>query len=171
MELAQQNTRPQTGSPAIIAKGATITTGASAVSVAIPDTTQGTPPNRIRLASTAACYARLGTPSEGSAVVNAAGTGYLVNDTITLTGGTYSTPMTVKVVTTQLISSVLDAIGSGYDVADTITTTGGTFTTAAEFTTTSTKLISAVGDVAGTGYVPADTITAAGNITNSRNQF
>src|SRR3990167_3890762 len=110
MELSQQNTRPATGSPAITVKGAIITTGASSASTAIPDTAQGTFPNRIRLASTAACYARLGAPSEGSAVVSAAGTGYLVNDTITLAGGTYSTPMTVKVVTTQLISSVLDAI-------------------------------------------------------------
>src|SRR3990167_6792761 len=171
MELAQQNTRPQTGSPAIIAKGATITTGASAVSVAIPDTTQGTPPNRIRLASTAACYARLGTPSEGSAVVNAAGTGYLVNDTITLTGGTYSTPMTVKVVTTQLISSVLDAIGSGYAAADTITLAGGTSTVKAITTVDTSKLVSAAVNAAGTGYLTADTITAAGGTFTTAAEF
>jgi len=129
MELSQQNTRLFTGSPAITVRGATITTGAASASTAIPDTAQGTFPNRIRLASTAACYARLGTPTEGGAVPSAPGTGYLVNDTITLTGGTYSTPMTVKVTTAKLISTAVNAIGSGYVVADTITVGGGTAST------------------------------------------
>src|SRR3990167_8011021 len=134
MELAQQNTRPQTGSPAIIAKGATITTGASAVSVAIPDTTQGTPPNRVRLASTAACYARLGTPAEGSAVIAATGTGYGIGDSITLAGGTFTAAMGLTVATAKLTSVALNALGSGYDVGQVLTLAGGTAATKAAIT-------------------------------------
>lgn len=73
--LSQQNTRPPTGAPCVAVRGTAITTGASAATGAIKDTLAGTPPNRVRLAATAACYARLGTPAESTAKVSAANIG------------------------------------------------------------------------------------------------
>ena len=72
------NTRPNVGAICISNKGVAITTGGTAVDVAIPDTSYGPAPTRIRLAATAACYARLGTPGEGTAAVTDAGAGILV---------------------------------------------------------------------------------------------
>lgn len=152
---SQMNTRPDVGAPCVQVRGVAITTGATSASAAIPDTYRGTAPNRILLAATAACYARLGTPDEGSAVVAAAGTGYLTGDVITLTGGTFSEAMQLTVASTALVSAAVNAAGSGYVPADTITAAGGTFSTAAVLAVATTK-VSAVPTVvnAGTGGTP-----------------
>lgn len=162
LTVSQQNTRPGLGAIAIIAKGSTITTGAAAASTAIPDTIQGAPPNRIRLASTAACYARLGTPAEGTAAVAAAGTGYVNGEVITLAGGTFTSPMKVSATTLKLISAASNVAGSGYVQADTITLAGGTFSAAAVVDVVTTK-VSAVPTIAaaGTGGTPG-TATVTG---------
>lgn len=160
--LSQQNTRPPTGAPCVAVRGTAITTGASAATGAIKDTLAGTPPNRVRLAATAACYARLGTPAEGTAAIAAAGTGYVEGEVVTLAGGTFTTAMEVTAATLQLISASVNAIGTGYAKDDTITLAGGTFSAAGVATVATTQLASAALNAAGTGYVPADTITLAG---------
>src|SRR3990167_3200976 len=95
---------------AIIARGVAITTGASSASAAIPDTSIGIPPNRVRLSASAACYARLGTPDEGNAAMAAPGSGYAIGELITLAGGTYSSPMVLAVATGKLVSTALNAL-------------------------------------------------------------
>lgn len=162
LTLSQQNTRPPAGAPCVAARGTAITTGATAATGAIRDTTQGTPPNRVRLAATAACYARLGTPSEGIAAISAAGTGYVNGDTITLTGGTFTTAMVVTAATLQLISASVNAIGTGYATSDTLTLAGGTFSAAGIATIATTQLASTALNAAGTGYAPTNTLTLAG---------
>jgi hypothetical protein len=146
---------------AIIARGVAITTGASSASAAIPDTSIGIPPNRIRLASTANCYARLGTPDEGSAVIAAAGTGYDVGDVITLAGGTFTDAMDLTVATAKLTSVALNALGSGYDIGQVLTLAGGTAATKATVTLATCQLASATLDAAGTGYAPGNVITTS----------
>lgn len=101
----------------VATRGVAITTGASSASAAIPDTAAGAAPRRVRLAATAACYARLGAPSEGSAVMAAPGTAHAPGDLITLAGGTYSTPMKLEVATTKAVSATVAAGGAG-DLGD-----------------------------------------------------
>lgn len=161
LTLSQQNTRPNAGAPCVAVRGAAITTGASSASAAIPDTAQGTPPNRVRLASTAACYARLGTPAEGSAVIAATGTGYGIGDSITLAGGTFTAAMGLTVATAKLTSVALNALGSGYDVGQVLTLAGGTAATKAAITLATCQLASATLNAAGTGYAPGNVITTA----------
>lgn len=69
-----------------------------------------------------------------SAVPAAAGTGYNIGNTITLSGGTSTTTAIVSVATTELVSAAVNAAGTGYNVGDTITLAGGTFSSAAVLT-------------------------------------
>lgn len=69
-----------------------------------------------------------------TATTSAAGTGYAIADTITLTGGTHTTTTILTVATAKLISVAINAAGTGYVVGDTIVLGGGTFTTAATYT-------------------------------------
>lgn len=162
LTLSQQNTRPAAGAPCVAVRGTAITTGASAATGAIKDTLAGTPPNRVRLAATAACYARLGTPAEGSAAMAAAGSGYAIGELITLAGGTYTDPMVLSVATGKLVSTALNALGSGYDAGQVITLAGGTAATKATLTLTHVQLASTALNAAGTGYAPNNVITTAG---------
>lgn len=161
LTLSQQNTRPAAGAPCVAVRGAAITTGASSASAAIPDTLAGTPPNRIRLAATAACYARLGMPDEASAAVASAGSGYNVGDGITLAGGTFTNAMDLQVATARLASAELNALGSGYDIGQVLTLAGGTAATKATLTLATCQLASATLNAAGTGYAPGMVITTA----------
>lgn len=92
--------------------------------------------------STAGSYASLptlGTTGHGtgasfsftmkavSDLVVAAGSGYVVADTITLTGGTHATASILTVLTTKLVGIAVDAAGLNYAVGDLITLAGGTF--------------------------------------------
>lgn len=160
---SQLNTREGLGAGvAALVRGATITTGASSVSVAIPDTLTGAAPNRIRLAATAACYARLGGSTEATVVESAAGSGYAPLDTITLTGGTFNRPMKLRVDTTKIVSAAVNARGTGYAVNDVITLAGGTASTAGTFTVASIELATVATNAAGTVYAPGNVITLAG---------
>lgn len=145
----------------IQATGVTITTGGTSAKAAIPSTSTGAQPGRIRLAATVACYAHLGLTGEESAAVSAIGSGYLIADTITLTGGTYVSPMVLAVASAQLASAAVNSPGTtGYVPADTITLAGGTFATAAVLTVATTKVVSATINAAGTGGTPgAATVT------------
>jgi hypothetical protein len=75
-----------------------------------------------------------GTMKAVSAVMVAAGTGYVQADTITLTGGTHTVNAILTVQTTQIVSLDVNAGGSNYQVGDTITLAGGTHSTAAILT-------------------------------------
>lgn len=137
--------------PGIASKGVAITTGGTSVSAAIPNTSSGASPDFVRLAATAACYARLGASTEASAVVSTAGTGYVTGEVITLTGGTASEYMILSPATLKLLSCSVLAAGTGYALTDTITLSGGTFSQAAIATVATTKVVSATVDVGGTG--------------------
>ncbi len=82
----------------------------------------------------------------------AAGSGYLPADTITLTGGTFSTAAIFTVATVKGVSAVVHAAGSGYQVGDVITLSGGTSTTALQFTV----------DTVSTGAIATGHISTAG---------
>lgn len=158
---SQRNTRPSVGAPCLQARGATINTSGTSAYVAIPLTASGASPNAVRLATTAACYARLGLPTEASVVDSAAGSGYLIGDTITVSGGTFSSPMILSVTTSKLATVALNALGSGYDISDVITLDGGTAATKATITLSHLQFASATLNAAGTGYVPGQVITTA----------
>jgi hypothetical protein len=145
---------------AIATTGKNITTGGTTAYSLIPPNVHGVPPSRIRIAATAAAYVTLGAASDMSAVPSAAGTGYGVGDTITLTGGTAAHKMVLSVATVKIISAAVNAAGTGYANADTITLTGGTHTTAGILAVASTKVVSATIAAAGTGGTPgAATVT------------
>lgn len=138
----------------VAVKGVIITTGGSSATVAIPNALNGYSPQRIRLAATAACYARLGTPSEASVAVADAGDGYVSGEILTVAGGTFSTAMRATVATAKLISTSLATAGTGYKVNDIITAAGGTAATKATFTVTHTEAVSATVVAGGTGGTP-----------------
>lgn len=87
-----------------------------------------------------------------------AGTGYLVNDVLTLTGGTFVTAATVTVTAVGLNSTAVNAAGTGYTDLDTITLAGGTFSVAAVVRPVTLKLVTVTASAAGTGYNIGDTI-------------
>lgn len=142
------------GAASIAAKGIALTTGGSSVSAAIPLTSTGEAPNAIRLAATAACYARLGLANEASAVPAAGGHGYQLADGITLAGGTFVTALMLSVATVALYSAAPLAYGTGYVPADTVTLGGGTHSIAAILSVATTRLSTAAVAGAGTGGTP-----------------
>lgn len=141
--------------------GVTITTGGTSAYSSIPDTSDGTAPNFVRLACTASCYARMGAPSESSVAMSTTGSGYLIGDQLTVVGGTYSSAMQLAVATSKLVSVVGNVLGSGYDVADVITLAGGTAATKATITLSHLQLATATLNAAGTGYESGQVITTA----------
>jgi hypothetical protein len=137
-------------------RGATIATAATSAVAAIPDKSAGGSPSRVRLACTLACYARLGLPSEASAAVQAAGTGYTPGDTITLTGGTFAEAMRLTVATTKVVSATVAAAGTG-GTPGSATVTGTTGT--------GTKFEATVTIGAGGTMESVDSISTAGSYT------
>lgn len=105
---------------------------------------------------------------KGSAFVTftTAGTGYIVGDVLTLTGGTNTTPSTITITAVGINTVAVNATGTGYLVGDTITFAGGTFALAAVATVATTKLISISVSAGGTGYVIGDTITLTGGVAS-----
>jgi hypothetical protein len=76
---------------------------------------------------------------------------YAPGDTITLAGGTFSTPAVLTVTNTLLTAVASATPGSGYVPADTITLTGGTQTTPALLTVATTQVASATINAGGSG--------------------
>ena len=147
------------GDFSIKARGTTISTAATSASAAIPNTSAGEAPNRIRLAATAACYARLGEADEASAAVAAAGTAYVPGDTITLAGGTFATAMTLTVATTQVVSATVGVDGGGTgDLGD------GAGVIVEGTTGTGTKFRASV-TIAANAIASVQSITVAGSYT------
>jgi hypothetical protein len=86
----------------------------------------------------------------------AIGSGYVVADTITLTGGTHTTASIVTVATVGLASAAINAAGTGYLPNDTITLAGGTETVAA---------VVKVLTVGGSGAVSTFSVVSSGSYT------
>ena len=99
--------------------------------------------------------------------VQAAGSGYVTGEAVTLSGGVNTTPTALLVATTKLVSTGLNAPGTGYATGNTITLAGGTSSVAAILTLSSTQLVSSVLNAAGTGYAPAMTLTTAGGTAST----
>lgn len=76
---------------------------------------------------------------------------YKASDTITLAGGTFTSPTVLAVTNTRLASIVPNAAGGGYAPTNTITLAGGTFSSAASVTVSSTKTVSATVTAGGAG--------------------
>ncbi len=97
-----------------------------------------------------------------SATIDNPGTGYVVTDTVTMTGGTETTNTILTVSELQLVSAAINAAGTLYLPGDQITLAGGTSTVKASVGVNTVKLISAALISPGTNYVVNDTITVAG---------
>ncbi len=77
---------------------------------------------------------------------------YAPGDTVTLAGGTFSSPAILNVTNTELIDLVLNNPGTGgYDIADTISVTGGTQTTPVSLVVNTTQVTSAIVNAGGVG--------------------
>lgn len=97
-----------------------------------------------------------------SATESAAGSGYAVGDTITLTGGTHSANAVLTVATATLVSIAINSGGSGYNVGDTIVLAGGTSTVHAVYT---------VDTVNGSGVIQTGHISTGGSYTVEASSF
>jgi hypothetical protein len=95
---------------------------------------------------------------------------YAPGDTVTLAGGTYSTPMTVTITNTQVLLTQGYAPGTGYVPGDTITLAGGTASTAAVITVASTQVVSATVAAAGTGGVDGSAVVTGTTGTGAKFQ-
>ncbi|MCK5132065.1 MAG: hypothetical protein KAR40_07945 [Candidatus Sabulitectum sp.] len=171
MPANPKGTRSNVDAPALIVKGATVVTGAASLNVEVPVTGylgnfnyKGDTPNRVRLAATAACYAKL--TNQGQEVV-APGSGYVTGDTLVVVGGTSSVTRTGLVETAQLLTAAINAVGSGYLVGDTITLAGGVNETPAVVEVDTTQLASAAVNAPGTGYVISEAVTTAGGTSST----
>ncbi len=87
-----------------------------------------------------------------SATPSAAGSGYDIADTATLTGGTSTTASILSVATTKLVSLTINAAGTGMVAGTTVLTlVGGTHSITPTATVTHTKVVSATVAAGGTG--------------------
>lgn len=96
-----------------------------------------------------------------------AGTGNVIGDTFTFTGGTFSTAATCRVASMTMTAVSPLAPGSGHAIGDVLQLFGGVFSVPATFTV-STLGVGAVTPVAaGTGYAVGNTITLTGGGSTS----
>lgn len=101
-----------------------------------------------------------------TATVNAGGSGYAVNDTITIAGGALASLTTgaasvLTVSSLRLNTASINAAGSGYAVNDTITLAGGTASVAAVITVTAVNA----------GQITAATVSTPGTYTVAPTSF
>lgn len=144
--------------PILAQAGVQMATGVASAYAALPLKTDGTNASRIRLACTVACRFRMGLPIEALAVDAAAGTGYSINDLITLAGGISLSPMVLKVTHTKVVSATIATAGTGGTPgAAVVTGTTGTGTKfQANVTISAGGIISAVNSIALAGDYTAD---------------
>lgn len=110
---------------------------------AITGATQANP----AVITASASGASVATPINGAVTVS-----YVPGDTITLAGGSFSTPTKLTVLSTTALSAILLSPGTqGYAPGDFITLAGGVSTTSAVVTVASTQVLSATIVNAGTG--------------------
>ena len=87
---------------------------------------------------------------------------YATGDIVTIAGGTFTTPATLQVLTTELLSTTPSSAGTGYAPGDTIHTSGGTYSIQPIVTVSTTSVTSLPTIVnAGTGGTPG-TATVTG---------
>lgn len=108
---------------------------------------------------------RGGTTAAASAVANvgAVSTNYLPGDSVTLAGGVFSMPTTLRVATTQIVSLALNNPGTSgsYAGAEVLTLHGGTQSSPAQITVTTTQIASAVLNSTGTGGTPGPAVLSS----------
>lgn len=97
----------------------------------------------------------------------AAGSGYANGNTITISGGTFSTASVLTVNSTTLVSANISLVGGGYAPGDTSTMSGGTASVNAILTIVTTQLEALEINAAGTGYLVNDFITLTGGTFSS----
>ncbi len=95
------------------------------------------------------------------------GSGYVASDTITFTGGTFSTAFTATVSGVTLSTLALNAAGTGYTPNDVITLQGGNASPPATLVVNTTKVVSLALNAPGTGAVPGATYTLVGGTFNT----
>lgn len=108
------------------------------------------------------------TLKTGSASVVAAGTGYQVGNTLTVSGGTFATASVLTVASVRAVTVAINAAGSGYQVNDTLTFTGGSYTTPVIVSVTS---IGALGAITGVSLVQAGQYTGVTAPTTNVSAF
>ena len=99
------------------------------------------------------------TFSTASAVVSAAGTGYVVGDVLYVVGGTHSVQSALTVSTLQAVSYTITTAGTGFAVNDTLT-----FSTGFDV---GSPLIMQVQAIGGSGEITDLAITQSGSISGS----
>lgn len=97
-----------------------------------------------------------------SVVTENSGDNYVVTDTLTAVGGTFTSAATFQVASVGLIGMTINAAGSGYTVNDIVTLVGGIITTAA-----TVKILT----VDGGGAVTSFSIQNNGEYTNNQATF
>lgn len=96
------------------------------------------------------------TLKTGSATVVAAGTAYEVGDSLTVTGGTFTTASVLNVASIRIVSVAVNTAGSNYSVNDTLTFSGGSYTT---------PVIVKVDSIGALGVITGLSIVQAGQYT------
>ena len=147
-----------------ISNGGTVTaltvtaSGASYTSIPSVAITAPTTASGVQATASALMFTSAATVANG-------GTGYAVNDVISIVGGTYTTQgtYTVSAVSGGVITAVTRTSGSGYSVLPTnpVSTTGGTGTGATLNITAWTVSAFTITN-AGSGYVEQPTVTFSG---------
>lgn len=95
---------------------------------------------------------------------------YAPGDTVTMAGGTFTTPGVLTVGNTYLSGATAAALGAGYAPTDTIVPAGGTQAVAPSLTVTTTQVVSATVDVAGSGGTNGTATVAGTTGTGTRFQ-
>lgn len=87
------------------------------------------------------------TLKTGSAVVVAAGTAYEVGDSLTVSGGTFTTATVLTVASIKAVSVSINTAGTSYQVNDTLTFSGGNYVTPVIIKVDSIGALGAITDV------------------------
>lgn len=98
-----------------------------------------------------------------SATIGNPGSGYAINDVLTVAGGTFTSAATLTVSGMTLATLALNAAGTGYNYQDVVTLFGGVPSSGqATITVDTTKLVSVSVNAAGSGYTNGMTMTLTG---------
>jgi hypothetical protein len=103
-----------------------------------------------------------------SASISSAGSGYTLGDTVTATGGTFTTAAILTASAGKLATLAINAPGTGYVVNDIITLGGGASSSIGTVSVSTLALASAAINAAGSGYTSGGTVTLAGGTSTTK---
>jgi hypothetical protein len=105
-----------------------------------------------------------------SGSVSSSGSGYVFGDTVTVTGGTFTTAAILTVIGGELATLAINTSsrGTGYVVGDGITLGGGAAQSAASVRVSTLALVSVAINLAGVGYTSGGTVTLAGGTSTTK---